>query len=267
MDHGLRRRRPHRAGGERSASRTPPSGGVFAVTGWRGLQALHRWLYPPRCLLCEAPGQVIAGQPCDLCAACRADLARNASACERCAAPVARPGQCPRCQLKPPPFDAAVAPFLYQLPIDGLVKGFKFGGRRDYGRLLAQLFAAAVTEPAAQADYVVPVPLHPERERQRGFNQSLVLARALRGGAPVRATLLARVKPTAAQSGLTRPQRRGNVRNAFAVTDGELRGQSIMLVDDVLTSGSTVSAATQALKQAGAGVVTVAALARAKPPR
>ena len=232
-----------------------------ALTALRGWQALHRWLYPPQCLLCEAPGQVMAGRPCDLCAACLADLVRNDCACERCATPVARPGLCPDCQLKPPPFDAALAPFLYQWPMDGLIKGFKFNGRRDYGRLLAQLFAMAVTAP--RVDCVVPVPLHPEREWQRECNQSLVLARALRSGAPVCTTLLVRVKETAVQSGLTRAQRRGNVRDAFAVT-GTLRGQSILLVDDVLTSASTVSAATRALQQAGAGTVTVAALARAK---
>ena len=240
--------------------------GLPALVWLRGWQALHRWLYPPQCLLCEAPGQLIAGRPCDLCAACLADLVRNDIACERCATPLARSGLCPACQLKPPPFDAAAAPFLYQWPMDGLIKGFKFNGRRDYGRLLAQLFAMAVTGPAARADCVVPVPLHPERERQREFNQSLVLARALRGGAPVCATLLVRVKQTAVQSGLTRGQRRRNVREAFAVT-GTLRGQSILLVDDVLTSASTVSAATRALKRAGAGTVTVAALARARRPR
>ena len=234
-----------------------------AVDNWLG--AVGRVVFPPSCALCgehSATGR-------DLCAACAVELPFNRSCCARCALPLATPAlACGECLRKPPPFDAAIAPLRYEWPLDRLVTRLKFSVDLAVGRVLAELLQDAVRSAADRIDLVVPVPLHLQRLRERGFNQALELARpiARRLGLPLDHAVLARTRATPPQTGLAAAERRRNLRDAFAVR-GTLAGRSIALVDDVVTTTATVRACARALKQAGAGRVEVWAVARAAGPR
>ncbi|NUR22969.1 double zinc ribbon domain-containing protein, partial [Frateuria sp.] len=128
------------------------------------LRRLHRWLLPWRCLLCGDAG----ADGLDVCVACAAELPRNTSCCARCALPLPSPAAlCGACQRKPPPWDAAWAPFRYGWPLDRLEARYKFGRDLAAGRTLAQLWCRAAA-PAPPPQLILPVPLHRARLRQRG---------------------------------------------------------------------------------------------------
>jgi len=145
---------------------------------------------------------------------------------------------------------------------------FKFGGRRALAAPLGDLLAEIAVEslPYTKPDLIVPIPLHPARERERGFNQSLLLAQRL-GRAwhcPVRADVLARPVARAPQVELSAEQRRANVRGVFVLRrPGVVAGRHVVIVDDVFTTGSTVTACAQVLRRGGAGVIGVVTVARA----
>ncbi|WP_312915178.1 double zinc ribbon domain-containing protein [Candidatus Competibacter phosphatis] len=154
-------------------------------------------LLPPICLLCGATGTTDR----DLCAGCDADLPRNARACPSCALPLAAGsnGDCEYCRARSFSFDRAFVPFCYRPPVDFLILGLKFTHRLSHARLLGELFAAALAERnASPPDCIIPVPLHPLRLRERGFNQALELARpsARRFRVPLLADGLSRVRHT-----------------------------------------------------------------------
>ncbi|HEU4669313.1 MAG TPA: ComF family protein [Dyella sp.] len=229
------------------------------------LAGLGRWLLPPRCLLCGAAGD----DDLDLCRDCAAELPRNRSCCARCALPLAQPAPlCGRCQRQPPPWDAAWAPFRYGWPLDRLEARFKFGRDLAAGRSLAALWLREA-RPLAPPALILPVPLHRARLRQRGHNQALELARPLARalGLPLRHDLLLRPRATSAQSELDAAARRRNVRGAFAVRRHAVAPGHVAIVDDVMTTGSTLAECTRALRRAGARRVEVWALARAPVPR
>jgi ComF family protein len=217
-------------------------------------------------VLCGARGQ---RPTLDICPGCEADLPVNRPACIRCAAPLACDAQsaleCGRCLARPPPFDRAFAPFRYAYPIDRLIRGFKYQGRLAWGRVLATLLAHHLRAVAGPfPELLIPVPLHVERHRERGFNQAQELAgplsRAL--GIPIDDRLCCRVRPTHDQTELNARERRKNLRKAFAVTRAaDLR--HVALVDDVLTTGSTASELARTLRRAGVRVVDVWTVARA----
>lgn len=224
---------------------------------------LH-WLLPPRCLLCSAAG----ADGVDLCAACAAELPRNRTCCARCALPLAVPAAlCGECQRHAPPWDAAWAPFRYDWPLDRLEARFKFGRDLAAGRALATLWQREAM-PLAKPGLLLPVPLHRDRLRQRGYNQALELAKPLARqlGVPLRHDLLLRRRDTAAQTELDAAARRRNVRGAFAVRAGTALPAHVAILDDVMTTGATLAECTRALKHAGAQRVDVWALARAPSP-
>ncbi len=230
-------------------------------------------LYPPRCLVCglrsAAPG---------VCEACTAELPWNVDACPRCAQPVnvtlsaaadgaadddAAPA-CLACHYRPPPWDAAVAPLRYALPVVGLVQAFKFARRLDHGRWLAAALADAVRHASAAAAAPLPqallaVPMHPARLRRRGFNQAAVLAAALARdlGLVDAGASLARRRATPPQARLDAAARRANLAGAFALASALPAGvRHVALVDDVLTTGATAEALTRLLRE-GAGIEQV----------
>jgi ComF family protein len=148
-------------------------------------------------------------------------------------------------------------------PLRRAVHRFKYLGERAAGPALAALLAPHARDLAPAGTLVVPVPLHPQRERERGYNQSALLAAPLArvlGREYVPAAAL-RVRMTAPQVGLNREQRRANVQGAFAATE-LVRGRHVLLVDDVTTTGSTLRAAAQACRAAGAAGVSAVTLAR-----
>jgi ComF family protein len=165
----------------------------------------------------------------------------------------------------PPPFQRARAAVSYDGVARRMVQGLKYHDRTDLARWMAGWMARAGAELLADADIVVPVPLH-----RRRFNQSAELARALarRSGKPFEPAALVRVKVTRQQVGLGLREREDNVRGAFRVppeADIKVRGRRVLVVDDVYTTGATVSAVARALKRGGATAVDVLTFARVLP--
>jgi ComF family protein len=228
------------------------------------IETLQLALFPPTCLLCGGAGD---GRR-DLCRDCAAALPRAAVACPVCALPLAAgapPLPCGRCQRRPPPFAASYAAFVYAPPLDRLVQGLKFGQRLSHARLLGELLAGQLAaRDGPLPELLLPVPLHPRRQRSRGFNQALELARpvARRLGVTLCAHGCRRQRDTAAQSGLPAAARRRNVRGAFAV-DVAVGGRRVALLDDVVTTGHTVTELARVVAGAGAERVEVWCLARA----
>ena len=215
-----------------------------------------------RCRLCLAPAD-----PSGLCRPCQADLPRNRHPCPGCAEPHVGPGLCRRCLEHPLNAEAVHAPWLYDWPLDRLIRSMKFRGDLSAARTLGELLATAI-EPDG-VDLVVPVPLHDRRLAVRGFNQALELARpvARRWGLAVRPELSRRRRATRAQAELAAEQRRANVRDAFVVPPerrAAVRGRRIALVDDVVTTGETADALAATLRAAGADGVVIWAVARAE---
>jgi ComF family protein len=178
--------------------------------------------------------------------------------------------ECGSCLKQPPPLDACHAAVDYDFPWSSLVSRFKFAGEAGLASSFALLMRSAPwIEPSLDgADLVVPMPLAPGRLAERGFNQSHELARRL---SPMRvdANLLVRVRHTAAQSALDRKSRIANVKGAFAphpLHAARVRGKRVAIVDDVMTSGASMFAAAQALRDAGASHVTGVVLARTDAP-
>jgi ComF family protein len=175
--------------------------------------------------------------------------------------------RCGACRTRPPAFAYARTAAHYDGVAQEALKAFKFGGRRALAAPLGDLVAeiGLTNLPLSPPDLLVPVPLHPARERERGFNQALLLARRV-GQAwdvPVE-TVLARGTATRPQTDLTAEERRANVRGAFVVRRPErVAGKHVLVLDDIVTTGSTVSACASARRDAGAAGVGAVAVARA----
>ena len=173
--------------------------------------------------------------------------------------------RCGRCLQHPPPLDRTVAAWDYAFPWDGLLQRFKFQARTELAAALSAQLLSAFDEP--DADLVLAVPLSSQRLRERGYNQSLVLARrvASRLQLPCPAELLLRVRETGQQAHLKLAERAANVRGAFAVEPlrrHELQGKRVAVVDDVMTSGATLFEIGRVLQAAGAASVQAWVLAR-----
>ena len=221
------------------------------------------WLFPPHCVLCDGSGH----QDLDLCAGCSEDLPKNIPACMRCAAPLPAPKTalvCGHCQAIPPWFQSATAPYRYQQPMAYLIQQLKFARQLSLARLLGELMANSFLDRTEMPDCLIPVPLHPRRLRERGFNQALEISRVVgrRLNIPVHSRICARVRYTEAQSLLPMKQRRANVRNAFRV-QGSVKDQNVAIVDDVITTGNTVNELARNLLRAGVRRVVVWAIAHA----
>ena len=218
------------------------------------------WWLSPTCLLCGG-----AADSRGICPACLADLPRIDNPCSCCGAELGGPGCCGSCQRRPPAYDHAIAPYRYAWPVDQLIQGLKYHGNLIYAYQLGQLLTRAVAAGLArQPDVIIPVPLHPGRLRQRGFNQALEIAKPVARvlGVPIARDKVRRIRNTPPQAELPGRRRRGNVRHAFAVP-GDLCTDAVAVVDDVMTSGETVHAVARCLRAAGAPHVQVWVVTRA----
>lgn len=221
-------------------------------------------LYPPTCVLCGASGEL----GLDLCAGCLGDMPWNRHVCLRCglALPAAHPvgTPCGDCLRHPPPFASCHGAFRYEDPLPTLVSAAKFRSRLNVARVLAECLVLSLKEREVRLpELIIPVPLHPRRLRERGYNQALELARPLGRalGIPVDTGSCVRVQATAPQARLEREARKRNIRGAFQTTQPP-SARHVTLVDDVVTTGSTVSELTKVLKRAGVERVDVWAVAR-----
>jgi ComF family protein len=234
-----------------------------------GLNLLDFFL-PRLCVFC---GDVAGGEaPAAVCPACEAKLEWVASPLCSCCGRVfpVREGAdhlCGPCQTDPPPFARARAATLYDEdgPAGQAIKRFKYNRRLDMLPVMHYwLKSPLCLELVQEADLITPVPLHPSRLRQRGFNQALLLAQAF-PEVPLERQLLARQRHTPPQAGLNPKERRDNVKGAFAVLRPELvKRKSILLIDDVFTTGATVKECAKVLRRAGAREVNVLTVARVR---
>ena len=224
-------------------------------------------LLPPRCVLC---GQA-SGTVC-ICDPCKCDLPWNGAHCRQCALPLGSQTDeiCGGCIQLAPLFTRTVCPLLYEFPADRLVQLFKFNRQLACGRILSHLMNECVTQQVGTLpDVLLPVPLHHLRMLKRGFNQAYELGSYIGKTLeiPLLATSLRRQKYTKAQSGLSRIQRRKNLRGAFYWHGDKRPAPHVALIDDVMTTGTTVSECARVLKAAGAKRVDVWVAARAVPSR
>jgi ComF family protein len=223
-------------------------------------------IYPPRCPICHA----FSGLP--LCQPCLDSLSVITSPlCPICGRPftsgIEGDHVCEDCLRKRPFFDKAAAPYLYEGDLMTAIHEFKYGGKAYMVSALGPLLASFAREWLKERDdlTLMPVPLHPKRLRERGFNQSLLLARhvAPRLNAKLDFLTLRRTRYTKPQTGLKRGERRKNVRRAFELRDPKaLREKVIVLVDDVATTGSTLNECARVLKKSGCKEVYGLVLAR-----
>jgi ComF family protein len=231
----------------------------------QALSRLDDAVMPLRCVFCGIRTGELGEQ---LCRGCHADLPWIGNACSGCAAPrdVELPAgvHCARCQARPPPFAATLAPLRYEFPVDAGLKALKFGRRLHYAVAFASLLADhAERRLPTDVDGLLPVPLHPRRLAWRGFNQAHELCRPLAKRLDLPLTNVARRRrATRYQSGLTASERRKNLRDAF-VAKGTPAYRHLVLVDDVVTTGETTRQLARVLLEAGVERVSVLAVARA----
>jgi len=183
--------------------------------------------------------------------------------CPVCALPTLNGATCGRCLKQAPQFDRTLAVFAYAFPLDKMVQALKFNGQLMLVRLLANKLAQHVV---IRPDCIVAMPLHPARLRERGFNQSLELARQIARNLniPLLNHACQRVRDTSPQSALPWKERGKNMRKAFTCTE-DLSGKHVAVVDDVMTSGASVNELARALRQANAREVSAWVIARTLP--
>ena len=222
-------------------------------------------VFPRRCPVC---GEIVPlGTPGGICAAClpKLDLVKGA-VCMKCGRELSDASEkyCSDCRKRPKSFAYGCALCNYDDIMQHAVTRIKYANRREYIAPLAGLFAACCADVirGMDADCLVPVPIHPERRRRRGFNQAELLAEALGGrlGIPVRTDILFRSRRTEPQKELSPDERIRNLLTAFSAPEGAAAGLDVILVDDIYTTGSTIEACTRVLQRAGAGKVYFLAL-------
>jgi ComF family protein len=213
--------------------------------------ALLDAVFPPRCGGCGQHGSL-------WCAACQAQVQPvRDPVCSHCGRPQRDTALCPQCRHSPLEIDGIRSALLFEGPLREAIHHLKYSGRTSLAEPLGIYLEARWRFAALPADLIVPVPLHAARQRERGYNQSALLAMSLSRVA------LERVKVTTPQVTLNAVERKANVRAAFEARSDLVRGRRVLLVDDVCTTGATLESSSIALRQAGAASVWALTLARA----
>ena len=225
---------------------------------------LFNQLMPLHCLLCHADVQ----QHPAICSHCHEQLPWLTSSCAVCsiALPEGVSGPCGECQSSKRAYTRVHALFEYAQPLDDLITRMKFGQQLGTARLLGELLLDYFREHSINLDgfAILPVPLHKLRLRERGYNQSLEIARPLAKALrlPLLTTAVQRQQPTRAQSGLSAKARVRNLKSAFSVSEKALAA-SVLIVDDVITTGATIDELSKTLSKAGVEKIEIATIARA----
>jgi competence protein ComFC len=242
---------------------------MIALQKFDLLQAAVSLLYPPVCTIC---GRSIRPREY-LCDQCEAKAARIVVPfCQKCSEPfegsITSAFTCANCAHRMIYFDAAVAAYRGRGIVRQIIHEFKYGRQIHLRHLVARWLYAALDDErlcGRRFDLMIPVPLHPARQRERGFNQASLLAELLSARTSICAKpLLERTRYTTTQTALDRSERMENLHNAFCLRkNADVRGLQVLLIDDVLTTGSTLNECARVLKQAGAFSVHAATAARA----
>jgi len=233
------------------------------VNKW--LKIVQHWatlchLLPCYCLLCLKPSQ----RDIALCQSCERQLPWLTTACVRCALPIAfNERECGECLRSPPPFDLIQALFDYVWPVKEFIADLKYQHQLHFAKLLGRLMAQTFT-PRTPVDCIIPMPLAKMRQQQRGFNQTIELARVIAKyhQLPLHVNYCFREGNKKAQSSLSARQRKHNVTANLFTVKQPIQGKHILVIEDVVTTGATASAFTRALKQAGAATVEIWACCR-----
>lgn len=226
--------------------------------------------------ICTKFERLLPAQPCVLCAgmsrhglcceACDAALPYlNPAHCPICALPTPQGGICGHCLKKSPSFTRTLAVFGYRFPLDRLIQAMKYEEQLALSHLFSEKLIQRIS-PAGLPDYVIPMPLHPDKLKRRGFNQALLIAARLARtlDRPLLTHACQRLRDTPSQSSLTWKERKKNVRGAFRC-DVDLSGKHIALVDDVLTTGASLNALADAVQKRGAAEISAWVVARTLP--
>ncbi|HIG39989.1 MAG: ComF family protein [bacterium] len=230
---------------------------------------LNRILYellPGKCILCLKNTDRLI----DLCLDCELDLPRITNPCWQCGLTIPQ-GQeiCGSCLLHPPPFSHCFSAFAYTAPVDRLINQFKNHQKIIVGKVLAQVMCQEYMQRhLVLPDSWLPVPLHKNRLKSRGFNQALEIAEVLADTThiPVESRIARRIKYTDDQKSLSAKQRARNIKNVFVI-DQHLNGRSVGIVDDVVTTASTITELSRLLLDNGATDVQIVCLARTQIDR
>lgn len=226
------------------------------------------WLLPHSCILCGN----LADRHQDLCHACHQDIPFVQEACQKCSVPFSNQdstGLCNMCLLAPPPYDKAYTLFIYEMPITRLILELKFKHTLVNARVLGELLAFHIQHHWYKAkplpSVIIPVPLHAKRLQERGFNQALEIARPIAKALklPIDMTSCVRSKATLAQATLAASNRKQNIKNAFTIRKS-FAGKRVAIIDDVITTGSTMNEFCRNLQQYGADSIDVWCVARPK---
>jgi len=225
-------------------------------------RSIFKRIFPRNCLLCGAAS-------CNLtvCSDCQADLPwHRQPQCPQCATPTPLGQICGACLRSPPTFDRTRAALIYAFPLDRMVPRLKYHAQLAIAPALGECLAHAI-QNVPRPDRLIPMPLHARRIRERGFNHASEIARevAKRLDLPVDIASCQRIRDTPPQMGLKHDARRRNVRGAFACSNG-VEGQHIALVDDVMTTGTSLDELAKTLKRAGAREVSCWVVARTLAP-
>jgi len=228
---------------------------------------VNNWLEFDRYLGALAACAVCGGQAqghLDICSGCEAELPVHTSACQCCAEPLPKMGVCGQCLQQSPAFDYAWAAFTYAPPVDTLLRGLKFHQRLSVARLLGQMMAKQIEHDHTLPELILPVPLHRARLRERGFNQAQMLAQEISShlNIPMALDVCQRSVSTQAQAGMDKAARKRNLTGAFTL-NRPVGAERVVLVDDVMTTGSTLNVLASLLKRAGVKEVGVWVCARA----
>jgi ComF family protein len=213
-------------------------------------------LFYSLCVLCDSPTET----KLVLCQACLAELPYNQSACPYCAEPLLLEQKnsfipCQSCQQHPPICAKAHAPFLYDTAIRYLIIELKFNKQLLYAHLLGELLANDIQQHFSSStlpNFLLPIPLHPQRLRKRGFNQAMEICRVLskRLHIPILSKQLSKVHSTIPQAELSAQQRQNNLKHSFQLKH-TLPNARIAIVDDVITTGATINEVAQLLRNSG----------------
>ncbi len=239
-------------------------------------ESVYKWLinaqfalFPGTCIHCRQPSY----QHYDLCDSCRLALPRVKNPCTVCGLPLptgnVAGSRCGTCLVLPPGYCRSVIPFQYHPPVSSLIAGFKYRHRLTGGRVLSEQLACHLVrqyQNSSLPTMIIPIPLHNARIRQRGYNQALEIARTLSRHLDITISrdIVCRARNTTQQTGLSARARQRNLRSAFSIK-GDFHfaaNTSVAIVDDVVTTGATVSELARVLLKAGAREVHVWAIAR-----